>query len=556
MLSARPRSALDYRKGKELKFPTSDYRPPREVQRCQAEQALLEQYFRPEQLTACSQEDLRCLHLRLINNPLQLCLESISGMAQLQHADYIRAVRSYCPSRSQFTESDCQIGRLVICRINDLYKAGYVTRYSDLVFSNPGEAAMIHSLLEEMGFEQCDEFGSLMWDYRSRCRSYVNSALYTQTRADRAKPDNSAELAGLLPNHRVGASLISNLCRNRLTVVGLYRGRAKDTLRLQASLEQIYSACSAGLRRLSLNSSSDEMWSEVQGQLMTAECIVITRVELFGVYNLAQILNLALASPASMIVLQLDMDAETEMAELVRARQIITLTPDQPPLEASHHDEDGSLTLDSMCYVDELHFTRAGTVRRVYSLDELDSGFPFNWISLAGLIPVLTAYSSRLSYWACTERNQLCVDSSRDQRTILKAMEEVLGGTFYNGMKLRLSDSSTLPKDQRRPDPLKRLYVCDAIQELQGDTVIQFSESRDWTQPVGQYAKYAAPASNVLQQEVLTLEELNSKDIELLIFFSSSPVTHRHLRRLRRHCNRQVLIIADERNMHALVASC
>lgn len=557
MLCVRPKSALDYARGKQWKFPAPDYRPPNEVQRCQAEQALLEQYYTAEQLAGRTQEELRCLHLRLINNPLQLCLEPMYGLAPLQHADYIRAVRSHCPSRGQFTQSDCEMGRIVIGRINDLYQEGYVTRYSDLVFSNPGEAAMIRSLLEEMGFEQCDEFGRLMWDYRSRYRAFVSNILLSQIRVNREEVSNRDELASLLPNSRVGSILISNLFRNRFTVVGVARGMARSTVELESALDRIYDACSQGLKRFDLLSSSNDLWSDVQSRVLEAECIVIKQVELFGVYNLAQMLNLAFTGSAVMIVLQLDIEAETEVTELVRVRQINTVSPAQPaPGSAAHYDEDGSLTLGSMCYVDELHFTRARTIKRIYSLGELDAGFPFNWISLAGLIPALEAYTCRWNYWHCAERNQFCVDSSLDQKTVLKAMEAIVGGTFYQGMKIRPSNSPLLPKEQRHPDPLKRLYVCSTILDRQGRTVLGFSEAHNWERPDGQQYKYCTVKENVSQQEILTLEELNSTDIELLIFFSSTPVTHRHLRRLRRHCNRQVLIIAEEQNMRELSSSC
>lgn len=548
-------------------FPAPGYSPPNDLQRAAKERSLLEQYYENGRLEQLSPDQLRKLHFRLTSNPLTLCLGSMFGLPALGHSLYLRAVQLYCPSRARFTEENCAFGRSLITELNDFYQDGYVPRFSDLRFSNPAEAMLARHLLEEMGFEQCDELGRLMWDYRLRCQEFLARAMAGLARSGTPVGSPGSPAPDLRPidgiDSRKLARLAGMLNSSGVQAIGLERRDARSLGPLEQALRCALEQQWTGRRSwFALGSHSEMIWPQVEDRLRGSDALVVERVELFSVFNLVQLLHSAQSAGVKLIVLVCDLESDSEIAALLRRPSTLHLSPVQPSAGWIYHEPEGSRAeLDSLCYADPRYYSRASGVTLLRSLDELEAGHAVNWIGVSALPAILRCYI--IGEWNALRqprrRIQLCTESSLDQRAILRLIEEdeMLGCLCYPGMKMRQSNSFARPPEQRTLDPLKALFICERVSaggHGDGDdsVTLGFSTPASLLRPDHSQPDFYCTLADACQEEVLPLEELSRTDNDLLIYFSSEPVTHRQLRRLVRLTRRQVLIVAEPRNMRQL----
>lgn len=544
-------------------FPAPGYSPPNDPQRTAKERSLLEQYYEHGRLELLSADQLRKLHFRLTSNPLTLCLGSMFGLPAISHPLYLRAVQLYCPSRARFTEANCAFGRRLIAELNDFYQDGYVPRFSDLRFSNPAEAMLARHLLEEMGFEQCDELGRLMWDYRLRCQEFLARVMADSARAPAGSPGSPAP--GLRPIDGIDARKLGRLgsllnSSSGVQAIGLERKDARTLRPLEQALRCTIEQQWTGRRSwFSLGSQHELIWPQIETQLRASDALLVERVELFSVFNLSQLLHSAQSAGVKLTVLLCDLEADSETATLLRRPSTLHLSPAQPSAGWLYHEPEGSRAgLDSLCYADPRYYSRASGVTLLRSLDELEAGHAVNWIGVSALPAVLRTYT--VGEWNFLQpahrRVQLCTESSLDQRAILRLIEEdeLVGGLCYPGMKLRQSNSFDRPPEQRTLDPLKALFICERLSTADSDSgvTLGFSTPAALLQPGHSQPDFYCTLADACQEEVLPLEELSRTDNDLVIYYSSEPVTHRQLRRLVRLTRRQVLIVAEPRNMRQL----
>jgi hypothetical protein len=184
-------------------------------------------------------------------------------------------------------------------------------------------------------------------------------------------------------------------------------------------------------------------------------------------------------------------------------------------------------------------------------LDGLDSEYPVNWIELHALPSiVLRCTSGDWNFLQLRRRVQLCVESRVDQQVLWELLCAETSGC-YPGMKMRLSNSISLPAEKRILDPLKTTFICE--RRRHEASALAFSLASSIERRSGQWTtQFHCLLEDLQQEEVLMLEELSCTENDLLIYYSSEPVQHRQLRRLRRLCSRQVLIVAEKRNMRQL----
>lgn len=513
--------------------------PLAQLQQSTAEFEVLSRFFSTDDLETLDCEEQHRLYLRLIDNPLQLHLNEFLGLSCIGYESYCQAL-VYCPSRYRFDEESCEMARQMIGRVNELYRDGYIARQTDFVFENPAQSNIQYDLLREVGFRGTDKHDQLIWDYRQRCRDGLLRRLrFTAER----------ELEHVFPTDELSEFLKAGGVR----VIGLARADGVSLSSLEESVPRHCLEALAKYRTLVVEVNSIRAWPDTQRAFSRSEAVILKNVEYISVYNLIQLLDTLAYLGPKVVVLQCNLEAGTETSELISGVELHRVSP-QPIFGVNGYYPEfrADVGLANLCYRDERAYTKGLCIERLRDLKELNRGHPVCWIETSALREVVRLYLGSMSPRSSRVSCQFVANNLADLELVTEKLQEVSEAMLYPGIRIKLSNSHSLPEDQRFEDPFQTQLVCHKLYASPdySDVVVGFSTMDRRLEDEPELDSLAS--CQIIPQDCMLLEQLCRTNNYLLIYYSSDPVQFRHLRRLCDQAVAQVLIVADAKNMRAL----